>query len=99
MTAKWSAVASSRVERWIAAAAVHSLCSVVEKEHPRAESSRRRRRSSSRRRRGTRSESSRVERQEEEEEEEIERQEEEEENTESLAELLRDQLRHLMIGK
>ena len=29
-------MASSRVERWIAAAVVHSLCSLVEREHPRA---------------------------------------------------------------
>ena len=32
MIAEWPAVVSSRVERWIAAAVVHSLCSVVERE-------------------------------------------------------------------
>ena len=87
MTAEWSALASSRVERWIAAAVVHSLCSLVEREHPRA------------------AEWSGRSCQEEEEEVEADREEEEEEvgcstrNTESLAELLRDQLRHLTTGK
>ena len=91
MTAEWSAVASSRVERWIAAAVVHSLCSLVEREHPRA---------------AEWSGRSCQEEEEEEEEEEVEADWEEEEevgcstrNTESLAELLRDQLWHLTTGK
>ena len=79
-------MASSRVERWIAAAVVQSLCSVMEREHPRvAEWSGRSCQ--------------------EEEEEEVQADREEEEvgcstrNTESLAELLRDQLWHLTTGK
>ena len=80
-------MASSRVERWIAAAVVHSLCSLVEREHPRAAEWS-----------GTSCHK------EEEEEVEADREEEEEvgcstRNTESLVELLRDQLRHLTTGK